>query len=312
MIDITRNDKFVLSVNSPILLASGVAGFGGQYPPELLALERIGALITNPVTYQAWSPVRGTRVVGLDAGVLVHTGLPNLGLERVVKEYARAWRALPTQIILHLVATQRADLQRSADLINRTEGIAGLELGLNDDIGIEKAVELVQAVRESIEKPFLVRLPMLDAYEIAEACADAGAGALVVCAPPRGTARDPHSKRLVQGRVYGALLKPMILRMVGVLRRRIDNSVPIIGAGGIHNPQDARDYLDAGAVAVQLDSLLWIQPKLVERIARDVTGGLVTRPYDALADEWHPDMGDTEALLQEESDEPPQETRAMR
>jgi dihydroorotate dehydrogenase len=70
--------------------------------------------------------------------------------------------------------------------------------------------------------------------------------------------------------------------------------VPLIGAGGIHSLQDARDYLEAGAVAVQIDSVTWVQPRLLERIARDLSGGLVTRASDAYPDEWHPDMGDTE------------------
>jgi dihydroorotate dehydrogenase (NAD+) catalytic subunit len=85
----------------------------------------------------------------------------------------------------------------------------------------------------------------------------------------------------------------MILRLVGVLARRIQD-VPLIGAGGIHSIQDARDYLEAGAVAVLVDSATWIQPKLLERIARDLGGMLVTRAMGSFPDEWHPDMGDTE------------------
>ena len=95
------------------------------------------------------------------------------------------------------------------------------------------------------------------------------------------------------GRVYSPIVKPIVLRLVGVLARRIQD-VPIIGAGGIHSPQDARDYLEAGAVAVQIDSVAWIKPRMVERIARDLSGGLVTRAMGAFPDEWHPDMGDTE------------------
>ena len=85
----------------------------------------------------------------------------------------------------------------------------------------------------------------------------------------------------------------MVLQLVQSLRQRIEH-VPIIGAGGIHSPQDARDYLDVGAVAVQVDAVSWVQPNLLERIARDLGGTLKTRMADALPDEWNPDMGDTE------------------
>ena len=73
-----------------------------------------------------------------------------------------------------------------------------------------------------------------------------GADALVLTAAPRGTARDIHAGRLVSGRIYGPLIKPLVLRIVGRLRREIPDEIPIIGCGGIHSPGDARDYIDAG------------------------------------------------------------------
>ena len=100
----------------------------------------------------------------------------------------------------------------------------------------------------------------------------------------------------MSGRVYGPLIKPVILRMVGRLRRQIPEDIPIIGSGGIHSPQDARDYVDAGAVAVQVDTATWVQPKMLERIARDLGGWIATRHKDAFLDEWNPDMGHTEAI----------------
>lgn len=139
----------------------------------------------------------------------------------------------------------------------------------------------------------LVRLPMLDAYEIAEAVADAGADALIISAPPRGTARDPKTGKLVSGRVYSPIVKPMVLRVVGQLMRRLKD-IPVIGAGGIHTLQDARDYLEAGATAVQVDSVAWIQPDMLEKIARDLGGKSVTKETGAFPDEWYPGMGDTE------------------
>ena len=83
---------------------------------------------------------------------------------------------------------------------------------------------------------------------------------------------------------------------MGRLRRQIPDEIPIIGAGGVHSPQDARDYIEAGAVAVQVDTATWTQPKMLERIARDLGGWIATRRKDALMDEWHPDMGHTEAV----------------
>lgn len=294
MIQITKTGKHSLIVNSPVMAASGTMGMINTYS-NLINTEKLGAYITNPITYEPWSPATGTRVVPLDAGVLVHTGLPNAGLRRTIKEFHHAWGASPAPVIVHLVATTEAHIRKGMQLLDQVESVAAIELGLDDDITWQDAETFVRAATTEAEKPVLVRLPAYDAYEIAGACADAGADALVVAAPPRGTARDPRSGKLVSGRVYGPLVKPMILRIVGVLARRIQD-VPIIGAGGIHTTQDARDYLDAGAKAVQVDSVTWVQPSMLERIARDLGGSLVTRATDAFPDEWNPDMGDTEFL----------------
>lgn len=308
MIDVTRPGKHTLTLASPVMLAAGVAGYGNHYN-DLINLGKLGALVTNPVTPHEWSPARGTRIVPLESGVLVHTGFPNGGLHAILKEFRTTWANAPLPIVLHLIATKPADLRAVATAIDAEDGLAAVELGLSDDISAKRAAEFVRALVETMDKPVLVRLPMYDAYEIAEACADAGAGALVVCGPPRGTARDPHSGRLVSGRVYSPILHPMVLHMVGVLRKRLDPNVPIIGAGGVHSLQQARDFMDAGAVAVQLDSLTWIQPNIVERIARDLSGSLTTRMIDALPDEWHPDMGDTEFRALFGDDEPVQDAR---
>ena len=292
VIQLTRTGKHTLIVETPVMPAAGTVGFGFNYR-SMVNLEKLGAFVTNPVTYEPWSPATGTRVVPLDAGVLVHTGLPNPGLSKTIKEFHRVWLDMPIPVILHLVATTPDHVQRAIKHIDQTEAVAAVELGLDDDITWEEAQALVKAATERAEKPILVRLPVYDAYELAGAVVEAGADALVVAAAPRGTARDPRSGQLVSGRIYGPLVKPMILRLVGVLARRIKD-VPIVGAGGIHSVQDARDYLDAGAVAVQVDSATWIQPNMLERIARDLGGSLVTRASDAFPDEWHPDMGDTE------------------
>jgi dihydroorotate dehydrogenase (NAD+) catalytic subunit len=290
-VEITRSGKNSLEISTPVMPAAGTFGFGDVYR-DLMNVDKLGAIVTNPVTYEPWSPATGTRVVPLDAGILVHTGLPNPGLSKVLGKYRALWAAIGVPVILHLVATTADQVRKAASRIDAESAVSAIELGLDDDIGWKTAEELTRAAVERTEKPVLVRLPLQDAYEIAQAVTDAGAGALVISAPPRGTARDPNTGRLVAGRVYGPLVKPMVLRVVGQLMRRIN--IPIIGAGGIHSPQDARDYLDAGARAVQVDTVTWVNPKMLEIIARDLGGLVLTRASDAFPDEWHPGIGQTD------------------
>lgn len=288
-IQITRTGKLSLFVDVPVMNAAGTLGFANAYT-SMMKTETLGAFVTNPVTLAPRSPARGPRIVPMDAGVLVHTGLPNRGLSKVVKEFRHVWYDSSMPVILHVVARDADEMQRMVRRLDEEESVDALEVGLKDDITWEEAEALITAAATS-EKPILVRLPVYDAYEVAHIAVDAGADALVVAAPPRGTARDPLTGQLVGGRVYGPLVKPMVLRLVEVLAGRI-RDVPIIGAGGIHSTQDARDYIDAGAVAVQVDSVTWIQPRLLERIARDLGGAIKTRASDAYPDEWSPDMDD--------------------
>jgi dihydroorotate dehydrogenase (NAD+) catalytic subunit len=297
-IEITRPGKNSLILDTPVMPASGIFGFGDVYR-GLIKLEKLGALVTNPVTYQPWQPASGTRVIPLDAGVLVHSGLPNLGISKTLAKYRTFWDKLPLPVILHIVATNVEQVGKCASRVDAEHAVDAIELGLNDDIGWKNAVDFVQAAVRHTEKPVLVRLPLQDAYELAQPVSDTGAGALVVAAPPRGTARDPYSGRLIPGRVYGPLVKPIVLRVVGQLVNRIN--IPVIGAGGIHSPQDARDYLNAGARAVQVDSVTWIEPHMLEVIARDLGGLVVTREIGAFPDEWNPGMGETTRQRRQES-----------
>lgn len=298
-IEITRPGKYSLIVETPVMPAAGTFGFGDNYS-KLVNYDKLGAIVTNPVTIDPWNPATGTRIVPLDAGVLVHTGLPNPGLNRVIKQYRKVWANLPMPVILHLVGTTVAHMERAIRRIDETEEVSAVELGLNDGISEDEAFDLVEAAAK-MEKPLLVRLPFYETYQLAMPVIDAGADAVVVSGAPRGTARDPHSGRLVSGRVYGPLVKPMTLRMVGRLRREIPAEIPIIGSGGVHSPNDARDYIEAGAVAIQVSTATWVQPRMLERISRDLGGWITTRDKDALPDEWHPDMGDTEAIQRRDS-----------
>ena len=201
----------------------------------------------------------------------------------MIAKYREVWERLPMPVIAHVVVKSVEDVQRCIALLDAEQSVAAMELGLSDEISPAETEWYIRAARERLEKPVLVRMPFAATLDHYQAAIDAGADALVVCAPPRGTARD-QAGRLVAGRIYGPLIKPMVLRMVGQLARRFPR-IPLIGAGGIHSPQDARDYLEAGAVAVQVDSVTWVMPTMLEMIARDLGGKESTQPSGSELDD---------------------------
>lgn len=286
-VTISAGDKTPLILDSPVMNASGILGFADEYR-DLVAFDKLGAFVTNPITWGARTPATGTHTVALEAGVLVHTGLPNPGLSKAITQYHEKWARLGTPIIVHLIASSADDVRRSIGLLDETETVDAIEFGLHDDWNTADAAALVRAASVG-EKPLLVRLPFNASLETAGAMADAGANSLVVSAPPRGTTADKGGK-LMSGRLYSPTLLPMVLRQVGQMARTLE--IPVVGAGGIHSPDDARRFMEAGAAAIQVDSAVWAKPSLLDLIARDLGGLQVTRPAGAFPDEWYPGMGD--------------------
>jgi dihydroorotate dehydrogenase len=86
---------------------------------------------------------------------------------------------------------------------------------------------------------------------------------LSVCAA--GTAPAPLNETLVSGFLYGPALLSFALRTLYSLKSWID--LPLIAAGGIHSLADAQAFLTAGAAAVQIDTLIFIEPKSAYDIA---------------------------------------------
>jgi dihydroorotate dehydrogenase (NAD+) catalytic subunit len=296
MIEITAPRKNAIVVETPVLFAAGFAGYDGSPYRKLLALDKFGALVTTPVSLTPRSPANGPRVVPLPAGILMHTGLANAGIERTINKYEANWKRSVLPIIVHLIASSPESVEQCALMLDKTQHVSGIELGLYDQITMRELRDMLKAAQNSTDLPILVRLPLYDALTLGEVAQASGADALVVSSPPRGTERDPKAGRLVGGRLYGPWLKAQTLRAIGRVAQYAD--VPIIGCGGIHNPDDARDFISAGATAVQLDTIVWINPKMAEVIARNLGGAELTRTAGALADEWEPGIGDTQRMRQ--------------
>lgn len=294
MIEITASRKNSIAVETPVLFGAGFAGFDGAPYRKLIALDKFGALVTAPVTLAPRYPANGTRVVPMPSGFLLHTGLPNPGIRRVIEEYEESWDRSVLPIILHVVANNAEEVEQMARAADRCPHLAGIELGLDDQIIMRELRDFLHAARRNTDLPVLVRLPLYNALILGEVAQQSGADALVVASPPRGTERDKKSGRLIGGRVYGAWLKAQVLRMVGRIKQYAE--VPVIACGGIHSPDDARDFITAGATAVQLDTIVWKNPKMAETIARNLGGAELTRTAGALADEWQPGMGQTQAM----------------
>ncbi len=292
-VELTRVGKHTLTIHSPVMPAAGVFGFGDRYQ-KLLKIEKFGCFITDPITLHPRRASRGTHVVPLAGGLLLHTGLPNPGASAVVKEYQPVWERCPIPIIAHVIDRSPLDLRRCVRILMDATGIGGFELGVHYEANADEIRVLVETIRQTTELPLLVRVPLERAVEFSLIVARTEAGAVVVGAPPRGVAPDPAGARPLTGRLFGPLVKAQALHAVLQAVRTVEPfGLPVIGCGGIHTPEDAREFIAVGARAVQLDSVIWTRPAQAEIIARDLGGLQLTRAAGSYPDEWFPGIGDT-------------------
>lgn len=258
MIELAPHHKRGLTLARPLLNAAGSLGFAGEARGQV-DLGALGAFVTNPFTWTARTPAAPPNVVEVPDGVLVHTGLPNPGLRAGLRTFAREWardfvrHGIP--VIVHLAATSPAEVALALDALERDDRVSGVELGLRDEVSEAELRAVVRAARGG--PPLVVRLPLEQAEALCRAAVEAGADALTIAAPPRGTVEV--AGRTVRGRLYGpGQAAPAAAALRAVLAQALD--VPVIAAGGLFSDDEVRARLAAGAVAAQLDAALWRQP----------------------------------------------------
>ena len=145
-----------------------------------------------------------------------------------------------------------------------------LEGGAVFGVDAEKVAEVTSAVRRATTLPLIVKLSPNsgDVHPTALAAASSGADAISLINTITGMGID-ISKRCptlanVTGGLSGPAIKPIALRMVYEVARKLRLTyprVPVIGIGGISNANDALEFLMAGASAIQIGTVNFTNPR---------------------------------------------------
>ena len=252
-----------------MLAAAGCFGYGLEYA-RLVDVARAGAIVTRSTSLHPRRVARPPRIVETPAGVLWSGPWPNPGLGRIVERYAPIWAGWSVPVLLSVVGATPAEYAAVAAALEGVEGIAGLELNLSD--AVDHAAPVIATTRAATLLPLLVKLPMLTQglATLARSAADAGADAITVSASPRAMTVDSESGTRLEGRLSGPALRPLALLLVAEVAAAV--TVPVIGCGGIATADDARQFLAAGALAVQVGAALLADPLALTRIADDLRG----------------------------------------
>lgn len=238
-----------LYLDSPWMNAAGMLGY---LPPARWTVnEKMGVFVTNPISLAPRTPAAERGLTSFAGGALLHSGLPNPGLSRVLRKYGERWAQSSLPIWVHLIGANPDEIHQMVQRLEGREGIVAVELGLAPDLSSHQALAFVEAAYG--ELPLIVHLPLTNAREpwLAE-LPGLGVSAVSLGAPRGMLIND--AGRPVSGRLYGPAVFPLTLAAVHSMRRM---RLSVIAGAGIYRRQDAQALLDAGACAVQLDTVLW-------------------------------------------------------
>ena len=144
----------------------------------------------------------------------------------------------------------------------------------------------VDAARAATKKTLIVKLSpnVTDIAAIAYQAQEAGADALAVINTVRGMAIDVHAwkPRLgnVTGGLSGAAIRPIAVLAVYEVARAV--RIPIVGQGGIETLSDALEFFLAGASAISIGTANFTDPRIPERIVRELLQYLTGRGVRSL------------------------------
>jgi dihydroorotate dehydrogenase (NAD+) catalytic subunit len=153
-------------------------------------------------------------------------------------------------VIVHVLAQRGDEVHQIMQHIERFEFIAGIEIGIPPEADLDIVAQLVGAAQG--ERPVIARLSLEQAVSLAPLALQSGAAADSLGAS-RGALPGPSGKP-VRGRLYGPALFPQALEAV---RQLVRLGVPVFAAGGVYQRWQVDAMLQAGAAAVQLDTVLW-------------------------------------------------------
>ena len=277
-----------LSLASPIVLLSGCVGFGEEYTRvEGFSNRDVGAVVLKGTTLKPRLGNPPHRVCETPMGMLNAIGLQNPGVDKVVDEILPGLDFSETRFIANVCGSTIDDYAAVTKRFDESP-IDAIEINIScpniKEGGVqfgnvpEMSARVVAACRAQTGKPIITKLSpnQTDICENARLCIEAGTDAFAVINTITGMAIDVEQRTPVIGNVRGGLSGPAIkpialLKTQQVYEVAKDHDVPIIGQGGITTPNDALEFLIAGASAVGIGTALFYDPLVCTKINAGIT-----------------------------------------
>ena len=261
-----------VTLNNPVMTASGTFGSGMEYS-DFVDLNRLGAVVTKGVANVPWPGNPTPRVAETYGGMLNAIGLQNPGIDVFVRRDIPFLRKYDTKIIVNVCGKTVEDY---LEVVERLfdEPVDMLEINVSCPNVKEGAIafgqkadclyDITARIKAKAKQPVIMKLSpnVTDITEMAKAAEAAGADALSLINTITGMKIDIHRRKFElankTGGLSGPAIKPVAVRMVYQAAHSV--KIPIIGMGGIATGGDAIEFLLAGASAVAVGAMNFVNP----------------------------------------------------
>lgn len=267
---------------NPVMTASGTFGSGMEYS-EFVDLNKLGAVVTKGVANVPWSGNPTPRVAEVYGGMLNAIGLQNPGIDVFCERDISFLKNYDTKIIVNVCGKTVEDYLEVVERLG-DEPVDMLEINVSCPNVKEGAIafgqkadalyNITSEIKKKAKQPIIMKLSpnVTDITEMARAAEAAGSDALSLINTLTGMKIDIHRRKFVlankTGGMSGPAIKPVAVRMVYQTAQTV--KIPIIGMGGIANAEDAIEFMLAGATAVSVGAMNFVNPYATTEIVEGI------------------------------------------
>jgi len=267
---------------NPVMTASGTFGSGMEYG-EFVDLNKLGAVVTKGVANVPWPGNPTPRVAEVYGGMLNAIGLQNPGIDVFIERDIPFLKQYDTKIIVNVCGKTVEDYLEVVDRL-ADQPVDMLEINVSCPNVKEGAIafgqkadalfDITKQIKAHAKQPVIMKLSpnVTDITEMAKAAEAAGADAISLINTITGMKIDIHKQKFVlankTGGMSGPAIKPVAVRMVYQAANAV--SIPVIGMGGIATAEDAIEFILAGATAVSVGAMNFINPYATQEIAAGI------------------------------------------
>jgi dihydroorotate dehydrogenase (NAD+) catalytic subunit len=286
-----------LTLANPLIAASGCFGYGVEYA-DVVDLASLGGVAVKGLFLAEREGHPPPRIVETPSGMLNAIGLQGIGVHRFVAERLPELRARRAVVVVNICGTTLDEYVEVARILSDAEGVHAIELNIScpniKEGGIQFGCSLpgthavVSAVRKVTRLPVIPKLTpnVTDVASFARAAEEAGADAISLVNTFLAMAIDVHTRRPkltnVVGGLSGPAIRPIAVRMVYECRRAV--KIPILGMGGIATADDVLEFMIAGANAVQVGTMNFVDPFIWTKLLDGIRAYMTTHNISRLQD----------------------------